>query len=178
MAKITIPIVNGTGTSNVSNGNYTVTATATGYDASSINPASINVQEGVNAYAFTIAATGTLTIHVTDTGTSEGTPIVGATLIRTDSEGTEYGTPIVTDNTGNAVFTNVPFAATEAPTIYFKQTASDGQHDFSTTVISTTMTEDTATYELANPLSASRTFTMTDANYTNLPIESLSINLE
>jgi len=176
MAKI-ITITNGTGSSDVINGTYDVEANITGYESSSILPNEVDIEAGTNSYAFTISATGTLTLHVTDTGTTEGTPIVGATFVRTDSNGTEYGTSITSDSNGDAVFNNVPFDATNAPTIYYKQTASDGDHEFDNTVQSTTMTTSTSTIEVENPVGATRTFTLTDANYANLPIESGTLTL-
>ena len=176
MAKI-VNITNGTGTTDLINGTYTVTADVTGYDNTSIYPTSITVDAQTNNYAFTVSATGTLTLHVTDTGTTEGNPIVGATFIRTDATGTEYGSVITTDSTGNAIFNNVPFAATGAPTIYFKQTASDGDHEFSTDVQSTTLTTQTSTLEIINAVGATRTITLTDTNYDNLPIDTATLTL-
>ena len=125
MAKI-VNIVNGTGTSELINDTYTVSANVAGYDNTTINPSNISVVAETNSYALTIGATGTLTLHVTDDGTPTGNPIVGATFYRTDSTGTEYGTIITTDSNGDAVFNNVPFASDNAPIIYYKQTASDG----------------------------------------------------
>ena len=176
MARI-VNIVNGVGTSELINDTYQVTANVNGYDNTSISPSSVEVVEGTNEYNFTISATGTLTLHVTEDGTSTGTPIVGATFQRTDSTGTTYGTPAVTDTTGNAVFSHVPFGETAAPTIYFKQTASDGNHDFSTDVVSTTMTTDSETLEIENTVGATRTISLRDANYGNLPIEAGSLTL-
>ena len=170
MAKSVI-ITNGTGTSNLINDTYSVTASVTGYDNTSIDPTSISVVEGTNTYAFTISATGTLTLHVSEDGTSTGTPIVGATFIRTDSSGTEYGSPITSDSNGDAVFNNMPFDSTNAPTIYFKQTASDGDHEFSSAVQSTTMTTSTNTLEIQNTVGALRTINLTDENYANLPVD-------
>ena len=170
MAKI-VTITNGTGTEQLINDTYTVTAEVNGYDNTSINPNEVTVVEGTNTYPFTIAANGTLTLHVTEEGTEEGTPIVGATFVRTDSIGTQYGTPITTDSAGNAVFNNVPFSETNAPLIYYKQTASDGDHEFDNTVQSTSLTSNTNTVEVQNPAGALRTITLTDANYENLPIE-------
>ena len=100
MAKI-ININNGTGTGELINGTYTVSAEVNGYDNSSINPANVTVIEGTNSYAFTVGATGTLTLHVTDDGTTTGNPIVGATFYRTDIIGTEYGSVITTDANGD-----------------------------------------------------------------------------
>ena len=176
MAKV-ITITNGTGTGELINDTYAVTAEVTGYDNTSIDPSTLNVVEGTNDYAFTIVATGTLTLHVTEDGTSAGTPIVGATFIRTDSQGTEYGDTITTDDTGNAVFNNVPFAETGAPLIYFKQTASDGDHEFDATVQNTTMTASTQTLEIQNTPGATRTITLMDTNYQNLPIDIATITL-
>ena len=174
MAKI-VTITNGTGSSELINGNYTVTADVVGYDNSTMNPSSVLVDASTNSYAFTISATGTLTLHVTEDGTSSGTPVVGATFIRTDSTGTEYGQAITTDETGNAVFNNVPYADNNAPTIYYKQTASDGEHEFDNTVKSITMTTQTLTEEIQNALGALRTISLTDANYESLPIASGNI---
>ena len=169
MAKI-ITITDGVGTSNIINDSFNVTSEVNGYDNTSINPSTVTIEEGTNTYAFTISATGTLTLHVTEDGTASGTPIVGATFVRTDSTGTEYGNPITSDSKGNAVFNNVPFDETSAPTIYFKQTVSDGDHEFSDAVQSTTMTTSTSTLEIQNTLGALRTIRLADANYDNLPI--------
>ena len=171
MAK-TITITNGTGSAELINDSYTVTSNTTGYDNTSILPSTVDITEGTNTYAFTIFATGTLTLHVTDDGTTSGNPIVGATFVRTDSTGTQYGNAITTDTNGDAVFNNVPFASTDAPTIYYKQTASDGDHEFDDTVKSTQMTTDTSIIEIQNAVGATRTITLMDANYSNLPIES------
>ena len=170
MAK-TVNITNGTGTVDLINDTYTVTSEVPGYDNSTINPSSITVDEATNTYAFTIAATGTLTLHVTETGTTSGTPIVGATFVRTDSAGNEYGTVITTDAEGNAVFNNVPYDATNAPLIYYKQTASDGDHEFDNTVQNTSLTTETETVEIINQPGATRTINLTDANYENLPVD-------
>ena len=176
MAKI-ITITNGTGTGELINDTYTVTADVSGYNNTSIDPNSLNVVEGTDSYAFTIAATGTLTLHVTEEGTQAGTPIVGATFVRTDASGNEYGSTITTDTNGDAVFNNVPFADTNAPIIYFKQTASDGDHEFDATVQNTTMTISTETLEIQNQVGATRTITLMDTNYQNLPIDSGTITL-
>ena len=176
MEKI-ININNGTGTSELINDTYTVTASVTGYDNTTIDPSSVNIVEGTNSYAFTIEATGTLTLHVTDDGTASGNPIVGATFVRTDSNGVEYGSTITTDSTGDAVFNNVPYDATNAPLIYYKQTASDGDHEFSSSVQNTSLTTSTSTVQIQNAAGATRTINLTDANYSNLPIDTATITL-
>lgn len=172
-----VNITNGTGTQRVLAGTYSVTADVPGYDNTTLSPTSVTVANASGTYPFTIAATGTLTLHVTETGSATGTPIVGATFIRTDASGNEYGTAITTDSNGNAVFANVPYAASGAPTVYYKQTASDGEHQFETAVQSTTLTTATQTDQVTNAPAAEQTFNLTDANYENLPVESGTLNL-
>lgn len=176
MAK-TVNITSGTGTSELINDTYTVTANVTGYEDSTISPSSVSIVEGTNSYAFTISASGTLTLHVTEDGTATGNPIVGAAFYRTDSTGTEYGSIITTDTNGDAIFNNVPFATTNAPVIYYKQVSSDGNHEFNNMVQNTTMITNTSTIEIQNPVGTTRTITLTDENYNNLPIESGSLTL-
>ncbi len=171
MAKV-IPITNGTGSSELINGTYTVTASVNGYDNSFIQPDSVVIDQSTNTYSFTICANGTLTLHVTDDGTSTGNPIFGATFVRVDSTGTEYGSVITTGSDGNAIFENVPYADTDAPVIYYRQTSSDGEHEFDSSIQSITMTTDTQTIEIENTVGATRTIQLTDANYDNMPIES------
>ena len=169
MAK-TVTITDGVGTTELINGSFNITADVPGYDNSAIMPSQITVNASTNTYAFTISATGALTLHVTDDGTSTGNPIVGATFIRTDETGAEYGTSITTDTNGDAIFNNVPFDATAAPIIYYKQTSSDGDHEFDTSVLNTTMTSDASTVQIQNATGATRTINLTDANYENLPL--------
>lgn len=173
-----ITITNGVGTSPVTNGTYSVTGEVTGYDNSSLNPSTITIENNVNTYSFTISATGTLNLHVTDTGEENGTPIEGAIIYRTSSDGTTYGNAVTTNSEGIATLNNVPFDTTNPPTIYYKQTTSDLEHTFDDTVKSITLTTETSTIEIENPTAAIRTFNLTDANYENLPIETASITIE
>lgn len=174
-----IPITNGVGSIEIIDGEYNVTAEVAGYDNSSIDPSSQVITEGVDSYDFTIAATGTLTLHVTDDGTDIGIPIVGATFYRCDAEGTTYGDAITTTDEGNAVFNNVPYSETDTcPIIYYKQTESDGQHTFDDTLQQVTMEADTKTVEIQNAEAVSRTFNLTDANYDGLPIADGQITLQ
>ncbi len=174
MAKI-INIQNGVGTGELVNDTYTITAEVTGYENTTINPSSITVDASTDTYSFTISADGTLTLHVTEDGTTTGTPIVGATFSRTDSTGVEYGSIITTDSNGDAVFLNVPYATSSAPTIYYKQLSSDGNHEFDDTVQSTTSTTQTSTLEITNAPGATRTINLTDENYSNLPIDTATL---
>lgn len=171
MARHTIPITNGKGSIELVTGTYNVTAVAGGYDSSTLSPTSVNIVDGVETYAFTISAKGTLTLHVTDTGdASTGIDIFGAKFVRTDSTGTILGTEITTDQEGNAVFNNVPYAASDSNPIYYKQISSDGGHTFDEGVKSITMTEETQTIEIVNPTAPERNFTLMDASFTNIPI--------
>jgi len=165
-----VPITNGKGSLALVDATYTVTSTTVGYDDTTITPTSQEIVAGTESYSFTIAAAGTLTLHASDDGTEAGVPIVGATFMRCDAEGNTYGTAVTSDASGNAVFSNVPFAAESAPTIYYKQTASDGNHDFSTDLQNTTLTAEAATVEVTNAEAATKNFVLTDAHYENLPI--------
>lgn len=173
-----IPITNGMGTKEIINGTYNVTAEFTWYDASSIQPTSVEVVENTAEYVFTIAATGTLTLHISDDGTDVGVPIEGATFQRCDADGNVYGDVITSDVDGNAVFEHMPFSADgTTPTIYYKQLSSDGEHEFNSELQNTTMAEGTVTLEVGNAAAAEKTFKITDANYENLPIVDGNITL-
>lgn len=172
-----IPITNGKGSLELVDGNYNVASIVPGYDDSTIDPVTIEVTEGVDEYSFTISATGTLVLHVSDDGTEIGVPIENATFSRCDSEGTPYGDPITSDVDGNATFNNVPFAEENAPVVYYKQTASDGEHTFDDTLKEVTLTEESTTIEISNPMAAARTINLTDAYYSGLPIASGEISL-
>ena len=173
-----VNIVNGTGTGEFINGNYEVSANVVGYDNASLNPNSVNIVEGTNTYNFTISASGTLILHVTEEGTAGGTPVVGATFARTDADGNQYGSTITTDSEGNATFNNVPFAATSAPEVYYKQLNSDGDHEFDSSVQSVNLTASSTTLEIQNARGAERTINLTDANYPNLAINTGTLTFE
>ena len=111
MARHTIPITNGKGSIELVNGNYRATVVANGYDASTLNPKEISIVEGTNNYTFTVSGNGTLTLHVTDTGEKvSGIQVVGAKFIITDETGTTQGKEATTNQDGNALFENVPYA--------------------------------------------------------------------
>ena len=170
-----ITITNGSGQKNIMNGSYDVTASVNGYVNTTINPNTATVIEGTNTYSYQISADGTLTLHVTVEGTSGGTAIVGAKFRRCNLAGdTDYGSEITTDASGNADFGYVPYG-TGAQTIYYRQTASDGEHSFSTAVRNITLTNQTESAQISNPLPAQRTINLTDAHYSGLPIDSGTI---
>ena len=179
MARHTIPITNGKGSIELVTGTYNAQAVAGGYDASTLNPKSVTVIDGTDTYAFTISAKGTLTLHVTDTGDpNTGIQIVGAKFIRTNSIGTIVGNEITTNENGDAVFNNVPFALTGSTAIYYKQISGDGGHTFDDDVKSITMTEASETVQITNPPAPVRNFTLMDASFPNIPIIDGQIILE
>lgn len=167
-----IPITNGKGSKELVTGTYNITASVAGYDNSSILPETEEITEGVNSYQFTISATGTLTLHVTDDGTELGIPIVGAEFYRCDAEGITYGEAAISDDEGNAILNFVPYSEEgDAPAVYYKQTKSDGEHDFDIELKSTSLDAQEVTVEILNAPAAEREINLTDANYEGLPIE-------
>lgn len=69
-------------------GEYSVSAIyAPGYDMSTLSPTTYNVKSGGDTGAFTISATGTLTITFNETGESGGTPITSGSVVMTDATG-------------------------------------------------------------------------------------------
>ncbi len=171
MARHTIPITNGKGSIELVTGTYNAQAVAGGYDASTLEPKSVTIADGSTTYAFTISAKGILTLHVTDTGDPDtGVQIVGAKFIRTDSTGTISGKEITTNEDGDAVFNNVPYAETGSTAIYYKQISSDGGHTFDDTVKSIIMTKASETVQITNPTAPVRNFTLMDASFPNIPI--------
>ncbi len=168
---VNVPITNGKGSVHIVPGTYGVAGTADGYTANTLAPTSVTITEGTSEYNFTIEASGTLTLHVTDDGTELGVQVVGATFQRCDAAGTTYGTAITTDEDGNAVFEHVPFSTVgDAPKVYFKQLNSDEGHTFSTTLQETSLTTSTSTVQIANPEANTKNFNLTDKNYDGLPV--------
>lgn len=172
-----ITITNGEGTAQVINGEYQVTANAVGYLNSSIDPTSLTINNETDTYSLTIAASGSLIIHVSDDGTETGNPIVGATFYRTDSSGNNVGNPFTTDNEGKTTITYLPFASENSPTVYYKQTISDGNHNFDNTVKEIILTEEETPIEIENSNPLTKTFILKDANYTDLNIQTATITL-
>ncbi len=171
MANYNVTITNGTGSQVMQKGAYSVTATANGYDESTLTPQTYTATESAGSQAFTLSANGTLTINVNETGAAGGTPITSGTIVMTDATGTEeYGQPVTIDANGDAVFENVPYGTAAEPfRLYFKQlTTADGYNIFEG-VISVSMTAQTQTEYVQNTAAAEQTFTLRDANY-DLPI--------
>ncbi len=172
MATYNVTITNGTGSQEMVSGTYNVTATANGYDTSTLTPTTFTATAAEGSQAFTLTADGTLTFIVNDTGAAGGTPIAGGTIVMTDATGTEeYGQAVTVGADGTAVFANVPYGTTAEPfQLYFKQlTAAEGYNPFEG-VISVSMTAQTQTEYIQNTAAAEQTFTLRDANY-DLPID-------
>ena len=47
-----VPITNGIGSKELDNGTYSITASVSGYDNASIDPAELEVTEGTNDYSY------------------------------------------------------------------------------------------------------------------------------
>lgn len=180
MANYDVLITNGVGSENMVPGNYTVTATyAPGYELTSLEPTSYTVASDNSTGAFTLAANGTLTINFNETGAAGGTPITSGTVVMTDATGdTQYGSVVDIDSNGVATFENVPYgSAQSAYTLYFKQLTSDENHNIYADVFAVGMSDQTQTeYILNTPKAIEQNFTVTDANYTGMPINNASLN--
>lgn len=175
MSNYNVTIINGTGSQTMETGNYSVSAVyAPGYDMETLTPTSFTASSTSTTGAFTISASGTLTITFNETGAVGGTPITSGTVVMTDSTGTkEYGSPVEIDSNGTAVFNNVPYgSAQSAYSLYFKQLTSDENHNVFEDVFVVGMGDKTQQEYILNTLKSSlQNFTLTDANYTNLPID-------
>ncbi len=171
MATYNVTITNGNGSQAMQKGTYNVTATANGYDVSTLTPSTFTATESAGSESFTLSANGTLTFNVNETGAAGGTPVTGGTIIMTDATGTtEYGTAVTISATGEAVFDNVPYGATGTPfQLYFKQLTTDDNHNVYDGVISVEMTAQTQTEYVQNNPTATQTFSLLDATY-GLPI--------
>ncbi len=172
MANYNVTITNGTGSQAMKKGSYSVSATANGYDVSTLTPKTFTATENEGSQSFTLSANGTLTFNVNETGAAGGTPITSGSIVMTDATGTtEYGQPVSISANGDAVFENVPYGSADTPfQLYFKQLSSDENHNAFDGVISVSMTAQTQTEYIQNTAIAVQTFNLTDANY-GLPID-------
>ena len=171
MANYNVQITDGSGSSAMKSGNYSVTVTANGYDATTLSPTSYTAGATAGTGNFTVSADGTLTLVFNETGAEGGTPITSGSVVMTDSTGaTEYGSEITISATGEAVFNNVPYVATTGYQLYFVQKTTDDNHNLYEGVISVNMESATQTAYVLNSPIAAQTFTLTDANYAGLPV--------
>ncbi len=169
MADYIVTITNGTGIELLPAGNYNVAASVTGYDGA-LDPTTFTATTSTGSQAFTLAATGTLTLTVNETGASGGTPITAGTFIRCSQDGlTEYGSAKTVSGSGICVFDHVPFGEIGSPyTFYIKQLTSDTTHNIHVGVISIAMEDSTQDEYVQNTLAAEQSFTFTDENYSGL----------
>ena len=174
MANYDVTITNGEGLQMMNIGAYSVSAIyAPGYDMTTLSLTIFTATQTAGSATFTISATGTLTITFNETGAEGGTPITSGTVVMTDSTGTtQYGQIIQIDSNGTATFANVPFgSAQSAYTLYFKQLTTDESHNIYENVFAVGMGAETQQeYIINEPKAVLQNFTLTDANYTNLPI--------
>ncbi len=169
MANYNVTITNGTGSQAMQKGTYDVTATAVGYDVTTLDPKTFTATEAEGTQNFTLTANGTLTFNVNETGAEGGTPITSGTIVMTDETGNiEYGQPVNIGTDGNAIFNNVPYG--ENITLYFKQLTTDENHNIYEGVVTVNMTEQTQTAYIQNTAIALQTFNLNDATY-GLPID-------
>ena len=179
MANYNVTITNGTGSQAMNLGEYSVSAVyAPGYDMSSLNPTSYTATDSSPTGAFTLSANGTLTIVFNETGEEGGTPITSGTVVMTDSTGeTQYGSVVNIDAQGTATFNNVPYGSAQAGyTLYFKQLTSDEDHNIYQSVFAVGMGAQTQTeYIINTPKAILQNITLTDANYTGLPVANATL---
>ena len=179
MANYNVTITNGTGSQAMKAGTYNVSATsAHGYDITTLSPTTYTATDSTGTGTFTLSANGTLTLVFNETGASGGTPITTGSVVMRDSTGnTQYGNSITINSTGEAVFNNVPFGDSETPfKLYFKQLTTDDNHNIYESVIVVDMTSQTQTQYVQNTEIALQTITLTDSNYSGLPIGNATLS--
>lgn len=182
MANYNVTITNGSGSETMAAGSYSVSAIyAPGYDMESLSPTTFTASGSAGTGAFTLSASGTLTISFNETGEAGGTPITSGTVVMTDSTGTkQYGSVIHIDASGTATFNNVPFgSAQSAYTLYFKQLTSDENHNVYPDVFAVGMGMQTQQEYVLNTLkTVLQNFTLTDTNYPDMPVENAVLQFQ
>ena len=182
MSNYNVTIINGTGSETMDAGSYSVSAIyAPGYDMNSLSPTTYTATSSTETAEFTLSASGTLTITFNETGAQGGTPITSGSVVMTDSTGeTQYGSVIEVDSNGTATFANVPYGSEQsAYTLYFKQLTSDENHNVYEDVFAVGMGMQTQQeYVINTPKAVLQNFTLTDANYPNLPVYNATLNFE
>ena len=176
MANYNVTITNGTGSESMKSGNYAVTVQANGYEATTLSPATYTAGTSAGSGAFTLSANGTLTLVFNETGASGGTAVTSGSVVMTDSTGaTEYGSAVTINATGEAVFDNVPYNGDTPYVLYFVQKSTDDGHNPYVGVITVNMDTQQQTQYVVNAPIAEQTFTLTDANYSGLPITAATL---
>lgn len=179
MAEYNVNIVNGEASVDLPVGSYTVSAiTANGYDLTSFTPTSMTVTAVAADFDFTVAADGTLTVHVTEDGTAIGTAVAGSTFMRCDKDGTTIASSDqTTDASGNISFNNTPYGDPTSK-IYLKNTVAGSGHALLQGALEFTASAQTQTCQLAEPKVYTQSLDLTDTNFTGLNIESATIKIE
>lgn len=171
MANYSVNITNGSGSSYMKSGTYSVSVSAYGYDPTTLTPTTYTATDTTGTGNFTVEANGTLTFIVNEDGAAgASTLITDGYIVMTNADGSAtYGLPIRIEN-GIAVFPNVPYVDGTGYPLYFKQTSSDGMHNPYDGVITVIMDAATKTVYVQNTPIADQTFTLYNANYTGLPV--------
>ena len=176
MANYNVQITNGSGSEKMLSGSYSVTVSANGYDATTLSPTSYTATAAGGTGNFTVSANGVLTVVFNETGEQGGTPITSGSVVMTDSTGeTEYGSPVTVNSNGEAVFNNVPYNLDNPYQLHFKQLSSDSDHAPYSGVFTVGMGTETQTEYVVNEPLNSQTFTLTDANYSGLPVANATL---
>ena len=182
MSEYNVTIINGTGSTTMNPGTYSVSASYNPwYDMETLSPKAYTATSTTETSEFTISANGTLTIVFNETGEEGGTPINSGTVVMTDATGSvQYGNVVEIDSNGTAVFNNVPYGSIQSGyTLYFKQLSSDENHNIYENVFVVGMGGQTQTEYIQNTLkSVLQNFTLTDANYPNLPVYNAGLTFE
>ena len=176
MANYNVQITDGSGSQTMKKGSYTVSVSAAGYDATSLSPVSYTATDSVGSGSFTVSAAGVLTLVFNETGAQGGTPVVSGSVVMTDSAGTtEYGSAVNISATGEAVFNNVPYDSGSPYVLYFVQKSTDENHNLYEGVITVNMSSASQTEYVVNSPIATQNFTLSDANYTGLPVKNATL---
>lgn len=170
MANYNVNIVDGVGSAQMKQGTYSVTVEANGFDPKSLSPTTYTATGEAGSQAFTVCASGVLTLIFNETGAAGGTPITGGSVVMTDSTGTaRYGSAVSINSSGKAVFNNVPYSDDDPYVLYFLQLESDDDHNVYGSVITVSMSAQAQTEYVLNAPIAVQSFTLTDENY-GLPV--------
>ena len=176
MANYNVEITNGNGSQNMKKGDYSVTVSANGYEATTLSPTSYSASASSGTGNFTVSANGVLTLTFNETGASGGTAVTSGSVVMTDSTGaTEYGSPVNIGANGEAVFNNVPYGAETPYVLYFVQKSTDDSHNVYEGVITVNMASASQSEYVINLPIANQTFSLTDANYSGLPVASATL---
>ena len=176
MANYNVQITNGAGSQQMKSGNYAVTATASGYEATTLSPTVYTATGSEGTGAFTLSANGVLTLIFNETGASGGTPVTSGTVVMTDAAGTtQYGSPVSISATGEAVFNNVPYDTETPYVLHFVQLTTDDGHNVYSGVITVNTSAATQTEYVVNAPIAAQNITLTDANYSGLPVAAATL---